>query len=216
MTIPTIESGPLIQVPGLGQIKHTVDPALSGMPDWLHSVVWAVLVIALLYVVLLWLVRRGLPWFATVIAVPVRTMVEFGGVVFLLPGYLLSSALRRKGREVPGVMFMYDEFVQHATKACHWTAAALLSLPAVFRKASRWAIVAALAVLVGLWDVTYCTGAGPGCTQPTSQWMHSVAASFGGSAPTPKKTCAKKGKHSSAHSSEQSSKHSSKCSSKRD
>lgn len=178
MTIPSAEIAAAIEVPGLNQLKRAVDPALSGMPDWLHSMVWATLAMLLLYVVLLWLLRHGLPWASTTFTTPVRTVVETCGIALLLPGYLASTLIRRLGGRVPGVMFMYDDLVQSTTRAAHWTAAAVLRVPFRLRKTSKSTLAVALIAVAILWDVTYCTGAGQGCTIPTTQWMNSVSRAF--------------------------------------
>jgi hypothetical protein len=193
---PSPDAAPLVGVPGLQLLKKATDPVLSATPDWLHAVLWAVIVMIVLYAVLLWLCRHALPWISKVLTPPLRVVIEFGGVALILPGYVASTLMRRTRAGVPGFLFAYDDLVHNGTRACHWTAAMFLRLLTGLRRTSRLALVVLLAVMVGLWDITYCAGAGEGCTIPTSQWIRQVSQAVDSPEPAPKPTPCPKKKHS--------------------
>lgn len=177
-TTLTTDPRQAVQVPGLGHLKEAVDPLLAGLPDWLHALVWAVLVIALLYGALILLARRLLPWAANAFVPPVRAIVEFTGVLLLLPAFPVARLLRRWAGRVPAVMFVYDDLVHGATRGAHWTAAHVLRLAGRAGRASKPVLALVLGAMVITWNVTYCTGAGAGCKVPTSQWADSVSRSI--------------------------------------
>jgi hypothetical protein len=192
-TISTTEAPQAIGVPGLGLLRAAIDPLLSWMPGWMRDMVWAAIAIFVLYLVLLWLIRHGLPRLSTVLVEPLRVLIECGGVVLLLPGYWASTLIRRRGGRIPGVLFAYDDLVQGLTRGLHATAALALRLPAGIRGLPRLGIVMVLAFLVLTWNATYCAGAGKGCTIPTSQWTRSLTQDSGRAEPTPESTrCSKK------------------------
>lgn len=195
MTNPRTDSAALFGLPGLNLLKRAADPFLAGTPEWLHAMLWAILVMTLLFAMVCWLVRHGLPWVSTVLIPPTRAIIELGGVALLLPEYLVTTLIRRTGGgRVPSVMYLYGDLVQNLTRGCHWTAAAMLKTPPRLRTTSKRALAALLVAVAGFWDVTYCTGAGSACMLPTSQWMKSVSNAVAPS--TPKPTACPTKKHS--------------------
>lgn len=174
-----------MRLPLLGVIKQGTDPLLSWLPVWLHAVVWAFLVNALVYVVLYALIRHVLPWLSTALSEPARRLAELGGALLLLPEYASTRLLRRSGRTVPSVVFGYGDAVQGMVGGGQKLAESVLTAAGRLKGTSRSAIVALLLVLAVAWDGSYCVGQGAGCVIPTSEWAHSVSRAVDKPSPAP-------------------------------
>ena len=159
-------------LPVLEHVKGVVEPMLTWAPEWLRATVWAALVFALLFGLLLWLVHTVLPWAGRVLPDLVAAALNGVGVVLVLPEYLATAALRRLDVGVPGVLFGYGDLVQTlVTGAQRATRSGLTGLSQLSRLSKR--VVALMLLLVFVtWNGTYCNGRGR-CENPVGNWAQS-------------------------------------------
>lgn len=162
------------ELPVLGSLKELVDPLLSWLPIWLHSLLWAILVLLLCFALLLVTVRYVLPWLAEHLREPLGVAVEGAAALLLLPEYLATLVLRRRRVTIPNAVYTYDEAIIGLARAGRWISERTLATLGRSNKLPRPAVAMLLVVLALLWNFSYCNGLGKSCRMPVSQWYGQV------------------------------------------
>jgi len=164
------------ELPVLDRVKEGIDPLLEWAPPPLHSAIWAVVVFLLLLTALSLVVRVVLPWVGRVLPGPAEAVINWLGMVLVLPEFVGTTVLVRSRRQVPNVVFEYGEAVQGTVAGGQRVARSFLTALTQLGKVSRGWLVLVLLVVFAAWDGTYCGGRSPDCRMPTTEWADSVAA----------------------------------------
>jgi hypothetical protein len=165
---------PLTELPLLGGVVEVVNSLLTdlGFPLPLAESLELVGLLILLYVLVAQLLRRVLPWLATVLQPVVDRLLDGAMALMLVPELLVTRIRVRTGKPPFGAAYAYGDGIVGLTDGMRAVARVVLSAVPRLNRAPR-AVSVILVVLTALiWNHTTCTGDQAGvCVSPAAHWI---------------------------------------------
>ncbi|GAA2392351.1 hypothetical protein [Dactylosporangium salmoneum] len=157
--------------------------AAHWLVSWVPSAQWQnflalPLLIALLLLTLIAVVQL-LPVVDRVLRPLGSGLAILGGLLLLLPEYLVTVLVRRAGRAPWGIAFTYGEAVEQVVLAGRRVSAAGLAGFFRERRPRNWMILIALVAIVLSGNFSSCPDPAAGCTRPLPAWWQQATTVVG-------------------------------------
>lgn len=159
-------------------------------PEWQNVLAIPLLIVVLLVAVMM--VVRLLPLADRVIGPVGSGLATMLGMLFLLPEYLCTWALRRNNRIPPGFFHTYGEGIVNLVAVGHRVSHAGLAGFTRGNGVRKLLILTVVAVIVVVGNAQSCPSQSPRCTPTLTAWWTQTKAAFAEDPPTPKPKPTKK------------------------
>lgn len=160
----------------LDTVAGWVQRVLSALSPAAAEVLWFPVFVAVVFVLLIVLFRKGLPVAGRIVAAVLRWAVAVVGAALLLVDLAAATAYRRLRARPPSLVYGYGDAVASAVMGLTGTAGATT---AVFGRAARTHVLLVIIFCVALlwtWDQGYCgeaLGEDP-CLRPVAGWVQQL------------------------------------------
>jgi hypothetical protein len=165
----------------IDEFARWVGDRLSSLPAPFDRLVPLPLLAVAAYVVLVWALRRLLPWLAQQGLAPlVVALIAVLGIVALTVEFLLTQVFRVLGRRPPGTLYAAGDAVVVSMAALQRSTRGAGRASRGMRRLSHMAMLAVAVALIGWWNVGYCERrpSPDSCQAPVAAWARLVTESW--------------------------------------
>jgi hypothetical protein len=158
-----------------------VGERLSSLPAPYDRLVPLPLLAVASYVVLVWVLRRLLPWLIQQVLAPlVVALIAVLGIVALTGEFLLTQVFRAGRRRPPGTLYSAGDAVVVSMATLQGSTRGAGRASRRLRRLNHLLVLAAVAAFIGWWNAGYCERrpSPNSCEAPVAAWARLVADSW--------------------------------------